>query len=212
MLNEFMNFIKNDPIMLGLSCAIVFLVFIFILVLIFGGKKKTKAVEENAIDNTSALLKTDLESEPLKSTQEFTLNMNIEKNEETPVFDNAVKPIQVQEETVKPIEKALEPIAQEPVIPIPVETSAEVPVMNVEETAESVIPQVVPEVNSFDLPQMNEVHDEPMSSVYLGDNNIENSSTPETKEEDLDDIELPMLNTNKDTSVLSSLQGEHYNI
>ena len=187
MLNDFITFITGDPIMLGLSGAIVFLVFIFILILIFGGKKKTKAIEDKVEDNTGALLKSDLE--PLKSTQEFTLNINAEgkktNNTETP---NIAAPIMPE------IKEAS--ISTEEVIPIPVTLEDELPVVK----SDGVIPletssNVVAE--NLELPSLNET---------------QNETKAEETNDSLDDIELPMLNKFEETSVLNSLEGEHYNV
>ena len=198
MFNEFIKFIKDDPIMLGLSCAIAFLVSLFILVLIFGGKKKSKKIEDNVEDNTAALLKSDLGTEPLKSTQEFTLNINTEM----PVQDPIV-----------PFEKDMpnaESTHVEDAIPVPVEiensapTEFVAPKINMEDTI-TLQPQDVSITQTVVLPNMNE-EQESVEELPI---------VKETKEEvkdSLDDIELPMLNKSADTSVLSSLQGEHYNI
>lgn len=198
MFNEFIKFIKDDPIMLGLSCAIAFLVSLFILVLIFGGKKKSKKIEDNVEDNTAALLKSDLGTEPLKSTQEFTLNINTEM----PVQDPIV-----------PFEKDMpnaESTHVEDAKPVPVEiensalTEFVAPKINMEDTI-TLQPQDVSITQTVVLPNMNE-EQESVEELPI---------VKETKEEvkdSLDDIELPMLNKSADTSVLSSLQGEHYNI
>lgn len=82
--NEFVSFITDDPLMLGLCIAVVVLIVLFILVLALGaGKKgKAKAEAEAKLDNTKELLKSDIKEEPLKSTQEFNLE-NLAKQEAT---------------------------------------------------------------------------------------------------------------------------------
>lgn len=215
MLKEFGRFIASDPIMLGLSCAIVFLVFIFVLVLVFGGKKKSKDIEENVVDNTDSLLKSDLKSEPLKSTQEFTLNLNMDEvQNDLPIETFTPQPFEEQ----KSVEEVVESSVKEDVVPISVELNNELPFIN----EASDVPLEVPIVEDVTLPEINSTpgesnveYNQPFSSVYV-DSSVELPAMDGKKEEsssdDLDDIELPMLNTSKETSVLSSLEGEHYNI
>lgn len=69
--NAFVKFISDDPIMLGLCIAIIVLIIAFILVLFLGRKKENK--EEN-VDNTRELLKTDINIDALKSTQEYNID------------------------------------------------------------------------------------------------------------------------------------------
>lgn len=70
--NTFVKFISDDPVMLALCVAIIALVIVFILVLILGRKKNKK--EESTIDNTTELLKTEVNLDALKSTQEYNLS------------------------------------------------------------------------------------------------------------------------------------------
>jgi len=70
--NAFVKFISDDPIMLGLCIAIIVLVIAFIIVLILGRKKETK--DERKLENTSELLKTEINLDTLKSTQEYSVS------------------------------------------------------------------------------------------------------------------------------------------
>lgn len=272
-LKEFVQFISDDPLMLGLCCAIVFLIIVFILVLLFGGRKKKKEEEIEVFDNTGELLKTDVNDEPLRSTQELNLNTNnvvaetpsvpvipkVEKTQKIPSVDaisdlenSKVAPITLDEalELKNKREENIEkdtikiPVIEESA-PMPVET----PVMPVQ-PSEPVIPEldnlVIPEpevkVETPIVPASTPVEPspQPFSSVYVNSSDelpkpdddfsktaiikhIPDMSAPvsEVKQEvpipvntsdDLDDIELPKLNTKDETSVLNTLTGEKFDI
>lgn len=215
MLKEFIRFITGDPIMLGLSFAIVFLVLIFVLVLVLGGRKKNKLVEENTIDNTATLLKSDIENEPLKSTQEFTLNLNLEEN--TPSLPPAVETeaeISVEEVPAEsfdiPLPNLEAETKEEKVMPIPVTNEIEIPVM-LSEPIKETAPAAPVIQESTTIPELKSdiINNQPLSSVYLESNQKE---PIKDEKDDLDDIELPMLNKSVESSPLSSLEGEHYNV
>ncbi len=80
--NAFVKFISDDPIMLGLCIAIIVLVILFIMVLILGRKKDNTIGDK--LENTSELLKTEVNMNSLKSTQEF----NLEEIQEPKVNDS----------------------------------------------------------------------------------------------------------------------------
>ncbi len=88
--NAFVKFISDDPIMLGLCIAIIVLVIAFILVLILGRKKDD--TNDDKHENTQELLKTEVNLDTLKSTQEYSLSElqnkeNLNEQEVTPVSD-----------------------------------------------------------------------------------------------------------------------------
>ncbi len=156
--NAFVKFISDDPIMLGLCIAIIILVIAFILVLILGRKKDD--TNDDKHENTQELLKTEVNLDTLKSTQEYSLSElqnkeNLSEQEVAPVSDPLTtmeepvpitntapvepEPIPVVEET--PVETFPQPEVQTPVveeptpaIEVPVTTEAptalEVPVMD----------------------------------------------------------------------------------
>lgn len=88
MFSAFTSFISDDPLMLTLCILIILLIIIFFIILFFGNNKNEKDKENKEIENTSSLLKSDLTSDNLKSTQEFSL-----QNEENISFDNKEQPI-----------------------------------------------------------------------------------------------------------------------
>lgn len=203
MFKEFIKFISDDPIMLGLCCAIIFLVVVFILVLIFGGKKKEKEVEENALDNTQSLLKSNITDEPLRSTQEYSISdinditntkelPEIEEVEENIAEENA--PISVSEAIDIKLER--ENAVTKDTMEIPVVTNEEPAKVEVQEELSEPVSEI-------------SIGVQPFSSVFTSEEQI--PVKEETEEVD-DDIELPKLNKNEDTSVLNSLEIEEYKL
>ncbi|MCI8498048.1 MAG: hypothetical protein HFG33_01415 [Bacilli bacterium] len=138
--NAFVKFISDDPIMLGLCIAIVVLVILFIVVL-FLGKRSDKKEKEN-IDNKDNLLKTEINMEPLKDTEQFSLDLqednkdSIETTIEPETLDTAVENLDLKEmpEQVLTLEDVelpnFEDIKEIPVVieekPIPIEFNLEV--------------------------------------------------------------------------------------
>jgi len=252
-LKEFIQFISDDPLMLGLCCAIAFLIIIFILILCFGGRKKKTKKAEETIENTNALLETQsIDDEPLKSTQEFTLNEIEEENKPVETFkdeeiDAKTAPITIseamqlkndrQEEAIQiPVveEKEPEPLEfpkleiNEPVIEEPTLEPTPTPI-------EPVLPEITKTARELE----NTTVMQPFSSVYANPTDelpkpTENFSNTEIirhipkieetveqpvvqepvtdEEENLDDIELPKLNTGDNTSVINTLTGESFDI
>ncbi len=106
MFSAFTSFISDDPLMLTLCILIILLIIVFFVILFFGNNKNDKDKETKEIENTSSLLKSDLDNEKLKSTQEFSLqnddNMAIDNNipvikELTPTIDDDNAPINIDE-------------------------------------------------------------------------------------------------------------------
>lgn len=98
----FVKFISDDPIMLGLCIAIIVLVILFFIVLFIGRKKETE--EDTIEENTSELLKTEVNLDALKSTQEYNVselkNAHQEKAIEIPVTTEI--PTEVEVPMVEP--------------------------------------------------------------------------------------------------------------
>ena len=158
--NAFVKFISDDPIMLGLCIAIIILVIAFILVLILGRKKDDTSDDKH--ENTQELLKTEVNLDTLKSTQEYSLSElqnkeNLSEQEATPISDPLTtmeEPIVMNTETVEPEptpvveETPMETFPQTEVptpaveVPVTIETPTplEVPVMDTPEAPASVIP------------------------------------------------------------------------
>lgn len=118
--NAFVKFISDDPIMLGLCIAIIVLIIAFILVLFLGRKKDDKEAVE---DTTKELLKTEINMEALKSTQEFSLNELQNEQSNVPVFDT---PENI--ETFKKEDFSTSKITETPVEQIEQKSDMEVPV------------------------------------------------------------------------------------
>ena len=152
--SEFTNFISNDPLMLVLCIAIVVLIIVFILVLFLGKKPKK---EEQNLDNTQALLKSDIENKELKSTQEFAA---ITEEAEQALANTKKIPVigelsQAEEEKEAPIninealelKEKREREQNEPTIKIPPVGAPEVNIPPAEPAIVSPIPEapVVPE-------------------------------------------------------------------
>ena len=172
--NDFVNFISDDPLMLGLCIAVIVLIVIFIIVLCSGGKKKAKKEENKEIENTTQLLAADLNDEPLKSTQEYTLNLKEEENREfektinvpdvETLRDDIVEkeaPISIDEAMNLKTSREEDEIKDTIQIPVVEET----PAMKVEIPTESILPTIEPmdsedfadailEANEVELPTM----------------------------------------------------------
>lgn len=227
-IDKLIKFITEDPIMLGLCLAIVVLIIAFILVLIFGGKKEKKKekIIEESIDNTRELLKPIIE-EPLRSTQE--LNLNLDANKEPEIAENqSLENIQLLDEA--PMEEN---------IPITVNDAIELKNQREQEELKDTIE--IPVIYNSDptpveIPNMQESEDkpveeepivqipkieQPLSPIY---------TTPETKpementvtttvdsdqipiEQAADDLDLPKLKKEPESSIFDTLSGESFNI
>lgn len=244
MFEEFVKMIASDPIMMVLCGAIALLVVIFIIILIFGGKKKEKIIEDKVEDNTTTLLKSDIDNEPLKSTQEFTLNnisaneMNLQNTLNVPELDaiediesEKVAPISIDE--ALSLKEAREDDAVKNTIEIPVLTES--PVTPVQVSAPTYVepvkpaftePTVMPEpivsepvMPAFEQPKVEiptPIVEQPFSSVYVSQESNPIPQTvqaqPEPITQEPEEIDLPKLNVDNSTSVLSSLAGEEYNL
>lgn len=286
--NEFVQFISDDPIMLGLCIAVVVLIIVFFIVLCMGNGKSEELEEKKVEENTTQLLATDVNDEPLRSTQQLNLSNELKEvginlapkqvepyegivdltEKEVPIsIDEAINlkttreneqkdtvQIPVVEETpVAPVEIPIAPIkvntepeipvipAVEPVMPQP----APAPVVEptVMQTASEGMPtqhfssvylnegETLPVDNSniFDktdiirhIPVMEDpipvaVPETPVPVATVAPTTIESAFVQEEPkvepvEENMDDIELPKLNTNSETSVLNTLSGEWFNI
>ena len=234
-INKLIKFISEDPIMLGLCFAIVALIIIFILVLIFGGKKEKKKEEavNNTIDNTQALLKTTLDDEPLRSTQEFAFNMgtpetklentqgleNIQlleekvKEEDVPITVNEAMELKSQREM-----EALKNTVEMPVVSEAAPLSVEEPVIPSMIEPEPVMPPVMETPEMSTEPKI----EQPLSPVYTSlDNKPEmeipvapraNRETPALQVQEEQDIDLPKLKTEPTSSIFDTLSGESFNI
>lgn len=91
MLNKFIEFITDDPVMLLLCVIIIFLIVVGILIFIFGRNKKDDDKKtDGELNNTASLLKSDLDNEKLKSTQSFaTISEDKEiDTKKVPVIDD----------------------------------------------------------------------------------------------------------------------------
>ncbi len=214
-INKLIQFISEDPIMLGLCIAIVVLIIIFILVLIFGGKKEKKAekIKEYTEDNTQALLKTSLEEEPLRSTQEF--NLNIGNNEPAKLEDTqSLENIQILSETSTEedvpitVDEAIELKNQRQMEAL--KNTIEIPVLNDQEQSinENIsIPASDREaVSNASTPSSLDVDNIPTQNI----NNADNDAV--TKDESDFDIDLPKLKTESSSSIFDTLSGESFKI
>lgn len=267
--NSFVKFISEDPLMLGLCIAIVVLIVVFIIVLCTGGKKKS-VKEEPVEENTTQLLASDINDEPLKSTQEFNMSSLREEQEKLESTINvpnvdAITDDMTEKEAPISLEEAIHlrntreendikdtikiPVVSEtpstPVdIPAETPTIPEIPSIDDDMSDLTIPEEKVEEISDIELPTMaNEAIKEtgasqPFSSVYLNSNRempkveedfskteiirhipVMESPSPSVIEpafsepsEDLDDIDLPKLNTDTENSVLSSLTGETFDI
>ena len=236
--SKLIKFISEDPIMLGLCFAIVALIIIFILVLIFGGKKNKKSEEivDKVEDNTQSLLKTTLNDEPLRSTQEFAFNAsmnedvklentqsleNIQVLSETPEEDNNA-PISVDEAMELKSQREME--ASKNTVEIPV-LNENVPMVDVPPIKEPVTPPIPP--IDLPIPPMEEKHEpanQPLSPVYTTEENKPEMETPVVPHVNNEittspaplvndgDIDLPKLKTEPTSSIFDTLSGESFNI
>lgn len=128
-MGTFMKFLTDDPIMLGLCIAIVVLIIMFIVVLVLGKRKDSK---NSKLNNTSELLKTEINLEALDNTREYSATEN------KPMEEPVVK-VAETEPVVTPTEA--------PTIEIPVETKTEptkleTEVPKFENPAENEIPEI----------------------------------------------------------------------
>ncbi|HBA37610.1 MAG TPA: hypothetical protein DCY94_02710 [Firmicutes bacterium] len=151
--NAFVKFISDDPIMLGLCIAIIVLIIAFILVLFLGRKKEDS--EECIADNTTELLKTEINMDALKSTQEFSLSEL--GQDEIPSKDSPVTIASVPKES----EPANEEKVEAPAIDIPVTietepTALEIPVVPPIENSINTTESNVFDSNIFDINQKEE--------------------------------------------------------
>ncbi len=181
-LSAFVQFISDDPIMLGLCIAIIILIIAFILVLLLGGKKETSNDEKQ--DNTQKLLKTEVNLDTLKSTQEYNLS-EIQNNSavdnltvaEEPVVEEPPIP-KVGASPVNPVLKSSEPdVAME--IPVASNTpvSLEIPVID------------TPQASSLSSIQPEPVL--PASPKPIMDNNIDASTIRSDYKESVPPLEYP---------------------
>lgn len=228
--NKFVAFISDDPIMLGLCIAIIVLVILFIVVLCLGNNKKEVKVEKK-VDNTTELLKTEINMDALKSTQEYNLS-EIQKDQttETQVADGQIEPsvMEVPVTTEEPVALEIENI-QTPHLEgatsilnmpkfdsIKIDTEKDLSI-DYDKIKESIVLS-----NTDEDLSKNEII-ENMPILDLGDSEPvkeqeikeEKPIIPEVKkeEEDLDDIALPKLNPNATkTSFMNSIQGESFNL
>lgn len=192
--NSFVRFISDDPIMLGLCVAIIVLVIAFILVLILGRKKDNKNLQN--MENTSELLKTEVNLEALKSTQEF--NAAALKNEsdresqeeEEPTIveeenptDNEGSALEIEESSTIEEEKSEETPAVEEVVEEPMEVQESSIEEKEEVPTETVDLSLGSEENPLDTLQIQEeVIKEDSSSVEGTSNEVESSIEAETEE------------------------------
>lgn len=225
--NKFVAFISDDPIMLGLCIAIIVLVILFIVVLCLGNNKKEVKVEK-PVDNTTELLKTEINMDALKSTQEYNLSETKREQEtETPVVENSIEPpvMEVPVTTEEPVALEFENI-QTPHL------EGATSMLNMAELNSFKVDDVKGLSIDFDkikesivLPDTQDLSKteimQNMPVLDLGNTEPENVTPVETsipeeskeEEEDLDDIALPKLNPNASTTnFMSSIQGESFNL
>lgn len=230
--SKLIKFISEDPIMLGLCFAIVALIIIFILVLIFGGKKdKKKEVSEDRVeDNTQALLKTTLNDEPLRSTQEFSFNANMN---EAPSLENTQSLENIQVLSEIPEEDNNAPISVNEAIELKnqremeaLKNTVEMPVINMGAPEPApLMDEVKPPIPPVEPPKppVEEVHEQieqPLSPVYTSMENKPEMEIPvvphinneETAPASDVDIDLPKLKTEPSSSIFDTLSGESFNI
>lgn len=217
--NAFVAFISDDPIMLGLCIAIIVLVILFIIVLIFGGKKE-KSIEDANVDNTQELLKTEVNMDALKSTQEYNLS---EIKTEGPKEEVIEIPVVTENQVELQVPKFEAPVIETPSLEIPSIDNN----INLEDISETEILRNVPVMeDSFTLEtepnntlenvevvkEEPKVEDIPLVQKPETVENVETLNSIE-EEEDLDDIDLPKLNPNhEETSFMSNFQGESFNL
>lgn len=242
-INRFIQFISDDPIMLVLCFAIVVLILVFILVLVFYGKKDDKVEKSEVSENTTSLLKPDSTLEPLRSTQEFSLNNlgaeeSLESTQKLENIDSLTSendinvPISINEAMDIKLNRDNEANKDTIEIPIVMDDNPDKVEIPINEDDKSNIKDVQPktEVN------LSNTINQPFSSVYTSletmptpmdipndtkiikhneaeENNIDSQVVSQTSEEEnLDDIDLPKLNTNTESSILNTLSGESFDI
>lgn len=201
-MGTFIKFLTDDPIMLGLCIAIVVLIITFIVVLVLGKRKDDKNTKLN---NTSELLKTEINLEALDNTREY------QASEIKPKEEPAVK-VATPTQEVKPVET--------PAIEIPVETKEEPTKLEIEtpkneKTTESEIPDIftfgidgakkVEElVNALSgFPAPDEFKTEPIPSIVESKvEPVENETSSFTTEVSKD--EAPVFPTIDNNSIIES--------
>lgn len=152
-MGTFIKFLSSDPIMLGLCIAIIILVIMLIVVLIIGKKKDSK--QGSSEDNTSELLKTEVNLETLESTKQYSLDeLQGKKELVSPIKDEAPSVKAEENKAVEvPVETKIEPMPLEfnvPEVKSPsLETFSEVMPVPVTPAAIEVKPEVKEEVFSF---------------------------------------------------------------
>lgn len=233
--NEFVKFISEDPVMLGLCGAIILLVLIFIIVLLFGGRKSKSKDYNVSLENTSTLLKNSIDDEPLRSTQEFTMN-NVDKTREISSLESLVEE-ESEKETPISIPEALnlkaerEEQIEKDTIQIPVinnDRPVDIAIPKFEDDATLPIIDNIPQSNTSvnqpfssvvvnrgdELPKMDELQSntEIIRHIPILDDTPTVKGVEVNKEESLDDIDLPKLNTKEETSVINSLAGESFKL
>lgn len=225
-INILIKFISEDPIMLGLCFAIIVLIIIFILVLIFGGRKEKK-IEEKTIpieDNTQTLLKTTIDDEPLRSTQEYSFNMNSELNSnvsDTQSLENIqilgetsseeIVPITVDEAMELKNKREMEALKN--TIEMPVLTDME-PEQEIKYETNTTVDSTFSDENK----ESGEKKNQPLSPIYTSSDNkpeiepsVRSNETTNADSEDID-IDLPKLKSEPRSSIFDTLSGEKFNI
>lgn len=235
-IKEFTDFISNDPLMMALCVAILFLIIVFILVLIIGNKKDKKKKKNNQLDNTESLLKVNTNNEALKSTQEFSAitreaEKELAKTKELPTVEAAAEDLAEQNAPIN-IDEALklkesrEISEKGPTIKIPVTDLTEEISKEANEAPLSVPPVMEP--IKEDVPTLNTDSEAkpPLSAVGVQGKEmpklsqdlsqtqiIRHVSKPEENKNESDgDIELPKLNNGNLENTLSTIAGETFEL
>ena len=143
---EFILFVKDNPLMLGL-CITIVLLFIILIIVLFAGGKKEKNEKTQKLENTNQLFTSEIDNKTLKSTSELNLNEMKEEPgtlnmdaispdpDENPEYDENLAPINIdealnlkQERDTNPNIPSIENTTSTPkqfdntdIIPIPVE-------------------------------------------------------------------------------------------
>lgn len=193
-MGTFIKFLTDDPIMLGLCIAIVVLIIAFVVVLILGKRKDDK---NSRLNNTSELLKTEINLEALDSTREYTAS-EIKPKEEPVVKVASSNPEVTSTET--------------PTMEVPVETKTEPTKLEVEAPKnEEITKNEIPEIFTFGVdgakkteepvnslsgfPAPDEFKTEPIPSI------VESKVEPVETEDSASNIE----DSNKDTPTFPTI-------
>ncbi len=202
-MGAFIKFLADDPIMLGLCIAIVVLIITFIVVLVIGKRRDEK---NSKLNDTSELLKTEVNLDALDSTQQF--NATEMKPKEEPVVKVATETSEV-------------PVPETPAVEIPVETPTEPMKLEVEPPkVETPVEEKIPEVFTFGMdsstkeeepvstlsgfPASDEFKTEPLTPII--ESTVEPVVTEETKENtESPKEELPTFPTFNPTENESSI-------